>query len=179
MLLEPFRAYVAPCYRVKFATEAWEFQDSRALRRAVFCEEQGVFAEDDADPVDAYALPIVAVDLVIDQPNAVVGAVRIHEEGPAVWWGSRLAVAQRYRRVGALGAGLIRVAVGSAKAMGCRQFFAHVQAQNRPLFERLHWEVLEPLELRGRPHWLMQADLDQYAPIPSPELGVPLRARAA
>jgi putative N-acetyltransferase (TIGR04045 family) len=178
-MLEPFRPYLASSYRVKFATEAWELAGSRALRRAVFCEEQGLFEVDDTDWIDARATPIVAVSLVAGEPDDVVGAVRIHEETPGVWWGSRLAVVRAYRRVGALGAGLIRLAVGSARAMGAREFHAHVQAQNRPLFERLNWTAIEPLELRGHPHWLMRAQLEAYAPIAAPALGLPLRAKAA
>jgi putative N-acetyltransferase (TIGR04045 family) len=178
-MLEPFAPFVAPTYRVKFATERWEFDGARALRRAVFCAEQKVFEADDADAIDAFALPIVAVDMVIGDPHEVVGAVRIHEAEPRVWWGSRLAVAQGFRRVGALGPGLIRVAVGSAKGLGCRRFYAHVQAQNRSLFERLHWKALEPIELRGWPHWLMQADLENYPVIETPDLGISVRRLAA
>lgn len=178
-MLEPFRPYLASTYQVKFATQAWELAGARELRRDVFCREQGVFDADDSDPVDDYALPIVAVGLIAGEPDDVVGAVRIHDEGSATWWGSRLAVAERFRRVGALGSGLIRVAVGSAKGMGCQRFYAHVQAQNQALFQRLHWRTLEALELRGRPHWLMQADLDFYPVVAAPERGLALRRQAA
>ena len=178
-MLEPFRPYLSPSYRVKFATEAWEFDGARALRRQVFCQEQGLFKIDDTDADDHHATPIVAVNLIAGEPDEVVGSVRIHEEAPGTWWGSRLAVDQGFRRVGGLGAGLIRVAVGSARFLGCREFYAHVQAQNRSLFERLHWAPLEEIELRGRAHWLMQADLDAYPAIAAPTLGLPVRARAA
>jgi len=178
-MLEPFHPYLSPSYRVKFATEAWEFEGARALRQQVFCREQGLFDADDRDAVDDYATTIVAVSLLAGEPDEVVGSVRIHPEAPGVWWGSRLAVAQRFRKVAGLGAGLIRLAVGSARGLGCRAFYAHVQAQNRPLFERLHWEPLQEIELRGWPHWLMRADLGQYPVIAAPELGVPLCARAA
>ena len=72
--------------------------------------------------------------------DRVVGTVRIHEEAPSVWWGSRLAVENDYRRIGAIGATLIRLAVSSAHAMGCKTFLAHVQAQNGPLFRQMRWE---------------------------------------
>jgi putative N-acetyltransferase (TIGR04045 family) len=178
-VLEAFPPYLPPAYRVKFADEAWEFEGARALRRQVFCEEQGLFPTDDTDQLDSYAVPIVAVSLIAGQPDEVVGAVRIHEEAPGVWWGSRLAVAQNFRRVAALGSGLIQVAVGSARAMGCREFHAHVQAQNRALFERLNWAAVHAIELHGHPHWRMRADLDAYPPIPAPTLGLPVRAKAA
>ena len=56
------------------------------------------------------------------------------------------------RRIGAIGATLIRLAVSSAHAMGCRTFLAHVQAQNAPLFHQMHWETMAEVELHGRPH---------------------------
>ena len=75
--------------------------------------------------------------------DRVVGTVRIHEEAPGLWFGSRLAVDREFRRIGAIGATLIRLAVSSAHAMGCRHFLAHVQAQNGPLFRQMHWETLD------------------------------------
>jgi putative N-acetyltransferase (TIGR04045 family) len=112
--------------------------------------------------------------------DEVVGTVRIHEEQPGLWWGSRLAVAADFRRVGALGASLIRVAVSSANAMGCHTFLAHVQEQNALLFHRLHWHVIDRVELHGRPHLRMQAELAFYPPMPRPEIGlVALPKRAA
>jgi putative N-acetyltransferase (TIGR04045 family) len=105
--------------------------------------------------------------------------VRIHEASPGVWWGSRLAVAAPYRRAGALGAALIRLAVCSAHARGAVEFYAHVQARNVPLFQRLHWRVLEERVLHDQPHALMQADLDAYPPIVSAETGFTALARTA
>ena len=37
-------------------------------------------------------------------------------------------------------------------ARGARLFLAHVQAQNRALFEKLHWQWLKDETLHGRPH---------------------------
>ncbi|HEY1927872.1 MAG TPA: MSMEG_0567/Sll0786 family nitrogen starvation N-acetyltransferase [Caulobacteraceae bacterium] len=178
-MFEPSRPYLSPAYTVKSATEAWEFEDARTLRRQVFCHEQGLFAADDADAVDAYAIQIVAVNLIAGEPDEVIGVVRIHQEKPGVWWGSRLAVDERFRRVGALGASLIRFAVGSARGMGCQQFLAHVQAQNRLLFERLNWTALEAVTLRDWPHLLMEAHLDAYPVIAAPRSGPPVHAKAA
>jgi putative N-acetyltransferase (TIGR04045 family) len=66
--------------------------------------------------------------------------------------------------------------VSSAHARGCTLFLAHVQAQNRPLFERLHWRHLRDLTLHGRPHALMQADLHHYPPCWDPYSGYVLSA---
>ena len=180
MIFDPFPVFLPAEYRVKFATEAWERREAAALRRQVFCAEQGIFASDDRDDIDAIAIPLVVISSLGIAPHDVVGTVRIHEAEPGVWWGSRLAVAADYRRIGALGSSLIRLAVCSAHARGCRRFYAHVQSQNAPLFRRLHWRTIEETELRGRPHHFMQADLAHYPPIADPEIGfLSLPKRAA
>ena len=180
MIFDPFPMFLPAEYRVKFATEAWERREAAALRRQVFCAEQGIFARDDRDDIDATAIPLVVISSLGIAPHEVVGTVRIHEAEPGVWWGSRLAVAAGYRRIGALGSSLIRLAVGSAHARGCRRFYAHVQSQNALLFRRLHWRTIEEVELRGRPHHFMQADLAHYPPIAHPEVGfLSLPKRAA
>ena len=98
----------------------------------VFCDEQRIFAGDDRDDIDDYATTIVALSIVrASPPTSVVGTVRIHEAEPGIWWGSRLAVAPGYRRIGAIGTSLIRLAVCSAHALGCRRFLAHVQSAER------------------------------------------------
>jgi putative N-acetyltransferase (TIGR04045 family) len=170
-----------PCsFRIKFATEDWEIEQARALRRQVFCVEQGLFGDDDRDVIDENAVSIVAASMLGFVADKVVGTVRIHKDRDGVWWGSRLAVDGSFRKTGTLGASLIRLAVSSAHAMGCHCFCAHVQSQNVLLFRRLHWKVLEEVELHGKPHVKMQADLAWYPPIATPEVGfVALPRRAA
>jgi putative N-acetyltransferase (TIGR04045 family) len=180
MIFDPFPVFLPAEYRVKFATQTWERRQAAALRRQVFCEEQGIFAGDDTDDIDDIAIPLVALSSLGVALHDVVGTVRIHEAEGGVWWGSRLAVAREYRGIGALGASLIRLAVCSAHARGCRRFYAHVQSQNAVLFRRLHWRTIEEIELRGRPHHFMQADLAYYPPISDPETGfLSLPKRAA
>jgi putative N-acetyltransferase (TIGR04045 family) len=179
MIFEPFAPYLASEYAIKYAVNDWERAGAARLRRQVFCDEQGIFHGDDRDAIDAVATPIVAVSLMGVCADDVVGTVRIHEETASVWWGSRLAVTPDYRRVGALGQGLIRLAVSSAHARGCRQFFAHVQAQNVLMFQKLHWASLDLVEFHGRPHHLMQADLDFYPPFAAPETGFLTLRKAA
>jgi putative N-acetyltransferase (TIGR04045 family) len=180
MILDPFPAFLPAEYRIKFATDAWERREAVALRRQVFCKEQAIFPHDDRDAVDDVAIPIVAISSFAVAPQEVVGTVRIHEAEPGVWWGSRLAVAADYRKIGALGTSLIRLAVSSAHARGCRQFLAHVQSQNASLFRRLHWHTLAERDIHGRPHHFMQADLRHYPPIADAETGfVSLPRKAA
>jgi putative N-acetyltransferase (TIGR04045 family) len=171
MLFEPFKPFLASEYQVKLATQAWERAGAATLRRRVFCEEQALFDGDDRDAIDDVAIPIVAVSLLGVASDEVVGTVRIHQAEGGVWWGSRLAVAAGLRRQASLGAAMIRLAVSSAHARGARRFLAHVQAQNVLLFERLHWRTLAELELFGRPHHRMEADLGHYPPIVDAERG--------
>lgn len=179
MIFESASPFIASEYRVKYATEAWEREGAAALRRAVFCQEQGLFAHDDRDDIDQVATPIVALSMLAVTADAVVGTVRIHEESPGTWWGSRLAVAADHRRLGALGTALIHLAVSSANARGCMRFLAHVQSQNALLFQRLHWRTLEIVESHGRPHHRMEADLDFYPPFAAPERGFLALRKAA
>jgi putative N-acetyltransferase (TIGR04045 family) len=171
MMFDPFPAFLPAEYRVKFATDPWERREASALRRQVFCQEQGIFHGDDRDAIDEVAIPIVAISSFGVAPQEVVGTVRIHEAEAGIWWGSRLAVATLYRKIGALGTSLIRLAVSSANARGCRQFLAHVQSQNAPLFRRLHWHTIDERYIHGRPHHFMQADLSQYPPIADAKSG--------
>jgi len=158
-------------FRIKQASEAWERREAYALRRAVFCMEQGVFVGDDRDAIDDHAQLLVACTCVAGECDQVVGTVRIHQTPGGIWWGSRLAVHPSFRHVGRLGATLIRLAVGMAHAQGAAQFWAHVQSQNVPLFEKLHWQLHQETLLCGRPHGLMQASLPHYPPCMAPEWG--------
>jgi putative N-acetyltransferase (TIGR04045 family) len=179
MMFEPIPAFAPSQFQVNFATSEWERQGAHALRHDVFCREQGLFGADDRDAIDDFAQVIVAQSMWGVVADKVVGTVRIHQPSPGTWWGSRLAVAADHRKVGALGASLIRVAVSSAHAMGCSIFLAHVQEQNALLFRRLHWNILEELELHGRKHFRMQADLGFYPPMATPEIGVVALPRRA
>ena len=132
MIFEPFAPFAPSEFQIKFAVDAWEKKAAAALRRKVFCEEQGIFRRRRPRCDRRNRDPLVAVSFVGVAADEVVGTVRIHQAEPGVWWGSRLAVAPDYRRIGALGAGLIRLAVSSAHARGCTRFLAHVQSQNAP-----------------------------------------------
>lgn len=172
-------AYRPVEFRVKLATEAWEQHEARALRRAVFCGEQRLFAFNDADEIDARALTLVAVSCVHGMSEDVVGTVRIHQIEPELWQGSRLAVRRDYRGQAWLGSELIHLAVSHAHALGARRFVAQVQAQNVALFERLHWRVIEAITVRDRPHARMEAELAYYPPCRDPERGFVTRLKDA
>ncbi len=134
----------------------------------MFCREQKIFEEDDRDENDGRATMLAAFDLLHGMEDAVIGTVRIHEERPHMWMGSRLAVAAAHRQNGGIGTQLIRAAVCLAHARGARRFLAQVQAGRARLFHALHWRTLDQGLLHGRAHHLMQADLAHY---PAAEAG--------
>jgi putative N-acetyltransferase (TIGR04045 family) len=166
---------------VRWAREPWEREGALAIRRAVFCDEQGIFESDDRDEIDAAAQLLVAVQGTDEAASRVVGTVRVHRDpvDTSTWYGSRLAVRADYRRHGRIGATLIRLAVSSAHALGCTTFLAHVQAQNASLFRRLHWRTLDEVIVFGRAHHVMQADLTHYPPCGTPYAGFAVDQRRA
>ena len=171
MIIDSVRPFLASEFRVKSATQPWERRRAAALREDVFCREQGLFHGSDQDAIDEVAVTLVALSSLAIAHEDVVGTVRIHEAEPGLWWGSRLAVAKPYRKIGAIGTSLIRLAVSTAHGCGCRRFLAHVQSQNAALFHALHWQTLEEVSLHGHPHHFMQADLNFYPPLTTPETG--------
>ncbi|MHC6226158.1 MSMEG_0567/Sll0786 family nitrogen starvation N-acetyltransferase [Pseudomonas sp. X10] len=162
---DTFGDFLAGHLRVKPAAEAWERTGYYALRRAVFSEEQRLL-EQDKDERDFQAIPIVAVAHHCGIPEQVIGAVRIYTTAPGVWYGGRLCVERRYRRHGMIGKALVNEAVSRAIDLGCQTFLATVQHANEGYFHSLHWDTLEPIELLGQPHVLMQARLGMYPFLP-------------
>ncbi len=144
--------------RSALLTQYWQ------LRSAIFCQEQHLFEASDRDALDATAYPIAAINHGGPQAGRLAGVVRIVEQGPGLWHGGRLGVHQAFRRHNQIGKGLIWKAVTTAHGWGCDRFLATVQIQNVRFFQRLHWESLEELEIRGLRHHLMEADLRYYQP---------------
>lgn len=177
MSLMDHSTFICPEFIIRAATETWELQGVSRLRHQVFVEEQRIFVGSDHDEIDARAIPLAAIATLAAEPAEVVGTVRIHKPAPGIWWGSRLAVAPAYRRVGRLGAELIRLAVSTANGIGCLEIHAHVQLQNVPLFRRLHWEPQGEIDLHGVRHMHMLASLDHYPPTCDPATGWSTRAR--
>jgi putative N-acetyltransferase (TIGR04045 family) len=159
---EPFRAGELV---VKPVTEHWEKQDYYALRREVFSDEQQLLAQD-KDGHDFQAIAIVALAGSCGMADQVVGAVRIYQPEPGLWFGGRLCVAPAYRRHSMIGKALVNEAVSRAAELGCEVFRATVQAPNELYFHSLHWHTLERLDLLGQPHCLMQAELASYPFMP-------------
>ncbi|GAY08676.1 MSMEG_0567/Sll0786 family nitrogen starvation N-acetyltransferase [Pseudonocardia sp. N23] len=130
------------------------------IRRAVFVEEQGLFAGSDLDDHDDDPSTIHVLGTVGGVP---AGTVRLypleagHPEGD--WQGDRLAVLPGFRASG-LGAPLVRFAVATAGRLGGARMVAHVQMPNEVFFRRLGWSRLGDPEIYvGHPHLLMEIDL--------------------
>ena len=164
----------SPSYEFKLAIASEEVAAYFVLRRSIFVEEQGLFAESDIDEIDEIAYPIVALSEARLPSNipaditSVLGVVRIYEPEPQLWYGGRLGVHPDFRRAGRIGKGLIYQAVTTANTWGCQRFLATVQLQNVRFFQRFHWSSLEELTICGLPHHLMEADLNYYPPNAEP-----------
>ncbi|WP_058238194.1 MSMEG_0567/Sll0786 family nitrogen starvation N-acetyltransferase [Shimia marina] len=165
------RVFLSPDVIIRAAARPWEFRGVQDLRHQVFVQEQEIFVHHDRDPIDDIAMPLAAISTMASEADQVVGTVRIHEERPRLWRGSRLAVARSHRRIGRLGAELIKLAVCTAHGRGCDRFLAQVQIQNVSLFRRLHWAPLQEIEVHGMPHLEMEADLAAYPPMCDPFAG--------
>jgi len=128
-----------------------------AIRCRVFVEEQRLFAESDRDHNDPRSIHLVAI-----KNGEVVGTVRVYplQDSPGHWIGGRLAVIRRERASGA-GELLVQEAMRTVKRLECTSFTATIQKRNVIWFEKLGWwREGEPFDLLGRPHQLMQADLN-------------------
>jgi putative N-acetyltransferase (TIGR04045 family) len=162
----PPRPFLSQDILAEVASEDWQLEAYFRLRQEIFAREQALFADSDVDLEDAQATPIVALARVLGVNSEVVGVVRIYPAGHGLWYGGRLGVAHPYRRVGAVGGALIQTAVSTAHAWGCTRFLATVQPQNVRYFERYHFRLEGSVDVCGRPHALMRAELTSYPPCP-------------
>ena len=163
---------------VKVASCSWEKQCYFALRKSVFAQEQKILPDNEQDGQDFRAIAIVALAANCGVSDDVVGAVRIYQTDGQVdgqvdsdaqeniWFGGRLCVARAYRGHQSIGKALINEAVARAKDLGCTKFLANVQPQNEAYFKSVHWQTLGMVEIAGRPHMRMQADLTAYPFMP-------------
>jgi len=183
MIIEIPNAYKCNFITFDFPKENWQHQQYWDLRKSIFCDEQQIFHETDRDEIDNRAIPIIAECSYAGQLDQVIGAVRIDERQPGVWWGSRLGVSAHYRRLSrfntsglfdnqisihpftmSVGGALIYKAVSTALALGSMEFYAYVQEQNVTFFGRMHWESMAEEVLHGKMHHLMKCDLSSYKP---------------
>ena len=165
---DTFNGFRSHHIRVKVAEGRWEKQAYFQLRKETFAREQKILPENETDAEDFRAIPIVALASSWSISDQVVGAVRIYSVPDAdnIWYGGRLCVARAYRGHKSIGKALINEAVARAKDLGCKMFLANVQPQNEAYFQSVHWQTCGQIEVAGKPHIHMQAQLDAYPFMP-------------
>src|ERR1700677_4897041 len=99
MLFDTFHHFTPQDFVFKIARTREELDGYWALRRSIFCDEQGIFQGSDRDAIDDHAIPIVCESLIAGMEDSVVGVVRIDERAPGLWYGIRLGVAENFRSV--------------------------------------------------------------------------------
>ena len=112
---------------VRPARGAGEVAAAMALRRVVFCDEQGVSLADELDGRDDEALHLVVVE-----DGAVVGTCRLLFEGTTCKLG-RLVVEREARGRG-IGGRLIAFAENEARAAGAQRIVLNAQTRARGLY---------------------------------------------
>jgi putative N-acetyltransferase (TIGR04045 family) len=131
-----------------------------AVRRAVFVDEQEMFAGDDRDERDARITTLHAIGIA---GGLVAGTVRLYPLRERDWKGDRLAVLPEARH-GALGARLVRFAVATAGKRGGERMVAMIQLPNVAFFESLGWKRDgRTAAFHGRPHQPMAIALTPHA----------------
>jgi predicted GNAT family N-acyltransferase len=116
-------------YEVRRARGDTEMRDLLELRHDVFCNEQGVPANEEVDGRDPEALHLVAI-----MDGTVVGTCRVLMVGSTAQF-SRLAVLASLRRRG-IATALLDVAEAETRAAGGRRLVLHAQTYARELYER-------------------------------------------
>jgi putative N-acetyltransferase (TIGR04045 family) len=123
-----------------------------AIRRTVFCREQGMFgAGDDRDRHDTNPATLHAVGA---EALTIGGTVRLYplSGDGLLWQGDRLAVLPAFRH-GSLGGSLVRFAVRTAGALGGERMVAMIQLPNVRFFLALGWSPDgDAVDFHGRPH---------------------------
>ena len=134
-----------------------------AIRRAVFCAEQGMFG--DRDDRDARDLDVATLHAVGAEDGVIGGTVRLYplDADGLLWQGDRLAVLPTFRH-GSLGGSLVRFAVRTAGARGGARMVAMIQAPNVRFFLGLGWSLDgEVVDFHGRAHQPMAIALSPDA----------------
>ena len=167
---DTFEEYRSQHVRVKVADTHWEKHGYFHLRKQTFSREQKLLPDDEKDAHDFRAIPIIAIASSWSISDEVIGAVRIYrdtdEHGNPVWYGGRLCVARTYRGLQSIGKALINEAVSRAKDLGCTRFLANIQPQNEKYFQTVHWTTIGTVEVAGKHHVRMQAQLEKYPFMP-------------
>jgi len=131
-----------------------DMEGALAVRMRVFCEEQGVPAEEELDGLDEQALHLVAV---LAESGEVVGTLRLLFAGETVKVG-RVAVEREWRGR-AIASRMLEVALEQARRRGSLQARLASQIEVVELYREAGFEVQsEVFQEAGIPHvWMGRA----------------------
>jgi len=105
----------------------------RAIRRAVFIDEQAITEPDEFDGLDSDCVHFLA----INEKRDAVGTVRLEPLGKI----GRLAVLKSRRKLG-IGKKLLKAAVEKALETGCTQVWLHAQMHATEFYRRQGFVVV-------------------------------------
>lgn len=140
---------------VRRATSQADWEACKAIRFAVFVDEQGVPAEIELDEKDADARHWLALDG--HRPVATARALALPED---TWKIGRVAVQADQRGKG-VGLAVMRVIATEARLAGAKRLVLESQVHAMPFYARLGYApVGEEFMEAGIPHRKMQLTLD-------------------
>ena len=115
-------------YQVRRVRGKDEMREALALRRAVFCREQGVPEFEELDGRDSEGIHLAAI-----ADGDLVGTCRLLHVGHTVQF-SRLAVRADARRQG-IATKLLELADSESRGLGAKRLVLHAQTYARELYE--------------------------------------------
>jgi len=124
----------------------------RAVRRAVFIEEQHVPEELEWDDSDEHAYHVLATST----DGEAIGTGRLKLDGQI----GRMAVAREWRRRG-VGSAILEALVGLARKEGCSVLRLHAQTHAIPFYARYGFAAVGgEFDEAGIPHRMMELKLE-------------------
>jgi predicted GNAT family N-acyltransferase len=124
----------------------------RALRRAVFIEEQHVPEELEWDDADELAYHVLAMS----EEGEPIGTGRLKLDGQI----GRMAVAHNWRRCG-VGAAILQSLLGLARKEGCTIVRLHAQTHAVPFYAKYGFTAVgDVFDEAGIPHRMMELKLE-------------------
>jgi putative N-acetyltransferase (TIGR04045 family) len=141
---------------IRWAEGERELTGALAVRRRVFCGEQGVPREEELDGLDDRAVHVVA----LAPDGEVVGTLRLLRAGETAKIG-RVAVERAWRRRG-VALRMLELALQRARRSGCRRARLAAQLEAIELYRRVGFAVESERFLEaGIPHVWMGRPLEQ------------------
>ncbi len=142
---------------IRWTSDAHELDGAIAVRKEVFCREQGVPVEMELDGLDEQAEHLVALD---SRTGTVVGTLRLLLAGGTAKIG-RVAVERAWRRQG-IAQGMLELGLERARERAATRARLAAQLDAVELYRRVGFAVeSEPFEEAGIAHVWMGRELEQ------------------